>query len=458
MVCRCLSLGIDIPSESTTGHIISTLVSLAKLSLSSVEVHGLVLDFKKRLKHAWKTNTKFAVSEVVDYPLVPADLPAQCFQQAYEGSSPTKADMSIVHERVWVRRTATSLRSSSSSGIAQVPHPMEHMMQSMMQHMVMYAQGSLHQRNLQTNFQTNLPNLPNLQINRGRSRHMLALPSTEEVPMQSTQQHSPVGATLVHVNGDVSNTAAGTLAAGTGSALPSEAADVASAPRPERIGSTLFELPDAEALARIAEAASQNRKDHADLQKENNGDLPKKNTREKGVATKPKAKAKPKANAKAKGKKPQKASAAAKAAGKVAQVIKTSSKTCKDPGARPPQATAGNTVIWGGGKLQRSDRLQAWRVFIHEGDRCDKATQYTTHTINCTMHVSTIIMRALRCLHPTIHCTCKSVCLSELCLAHARTLLMYYTAYGCLLCVAGRKMERQQSCSLASGIGLDSAG
>ena len=385
MVCRCVSLGIDVPSENTTGHIISTLVSIAKLSLSSVELHGLVTDFKKRLKHTWKSNTKFTVSEVVDYPPVPEDLPAQCFQQAYESSSPTKAAMSLVHEKVWVRKTATSLRSSSSSSIAHVTNPMEHMMQGVTQHMMM----SLQQHNLQPN----LPSLPNLQIHRGRSRHTLALPAPEESHALSPQQDSPVGTALVHVNGDASDTPDGTLASGTNAALALGPVHATAPTKPEMPGGPLFDLPDAAVLARIAEAAVQNRKEHTESMKiaeEESAD----NKKKKTATAKPTAKAKPKATAKAKanGKKPKKASAAVKAAGKVAQVIKTSLKTGKDVGPRPPQATAGNTVLWCGGKIQKSDRLQAWRVFIHVTDRCDKATKHTSHTINCSTHASTIIM------------------------------------------------------------------
>jgi hypothetical protein len=93
VVRRCLLVGMDLPSEPTTGHIVRVLVNKSGVQLSPTESHALLLDFKRKLKAAFRCGV--GETKVTDFPIDPRDMPQTRFDFAYKESPPVSLSQSL---------------------------------------------------------------------------------------------------------------------------------------------------------------------------------------------------------------------------------------------------------------------------------------------------------------------------------------------------------------------------
>jgi hypothetical protein len=428
VVSRCVKVGLDVPSEPTVGHIINVLVSLSGSTFTPAELHGLVCDFKKKLKHGWKTSKSCSPADVVQYPPDPKQLPEAVHKQAYINCTPVDDSPLIVSTcHVPLRRTSTALRFSHTMSLPTTNAPQ--MDFSGMQNMV----GQMMMNFLVNNQNRNNPGLlPGLQLARPRSRTPLALPSSEVVENQVDAialLQPEATPSVIAASPTLSLHAAGNAASAIAPPLP-EAQHQA----------PMFELPSAADHLKIVQAALDSRKEAANMAKT---DLPDKSSDGKPTGkAKAKAKAKPKAKAKAQAKANGKTKNAkltiAKPAASAAPSLPPKKSTPCSSAARPAEAQAGCTVFWGGGKIQRSDRMSAWRVFIHSGDRCDKAS------------LSTHVYHAFDKLTETTCCVLCAVVysLSSMFLFGSSLSTERSTIY---LRASGRSLVQKSRCRMAAG-------
>jgi len=115
---RCFLIGMDIPSETSVGHIISTMVAITGMHLDVQSKHQLVLEFKKKLKS--KFYRSFGELSVIQYPMNPRDLPESRYEQAYAGSPPTSQSFDFSDSDKFLRSTASKLKSEPSSSSMQI--------------------------------------------------------------------------------------------------------------------------------------------------------------------------------------------------------------------------------------------------------------------------------------------------------------------------------------------------
>lgn len=343
IVRRCVLIGLDIPAEPTTGHIVSVLITKSGVQLSPTESHAAVLDFKRKLKTAFKHGP--GELAVTDFPIDPRDLPQARFEVAYKDSPPVSPQaipaIPISTAVVPLRRTASTLRQvqAAVTPCTQLANPNQSFDQSQLANAVaMFLAG-----------QQNGPQqlLPNLQVYRRPQRapvwHLTAPttpalqdkqppagtpPTPEETPPDQRPPSSPSQLPALQ---DISKSTLTTPMFQIPKPLPpSEQSDVM--------------------MNAIANRSEANKKAKEAEEKEGKS--------KKGKTTKVKSKAMKKT--------PTPASSSS--SGK--------HKTAKHAEQRPRPAAAGQTVFFAGGKIHRSDLKQAWRVFVRKGDRCDKVPAF----------------------------------------------------------------------------------
>ena len=338
VVRRCLLVGMDLPSEPTTGHVVSVLVNKSGVQLSPTESHALLLDFKRKLKAAFRCGV--GETKVTDFPIDPRDMPQTRFEFAYNESPPVSPQSVPLTPStatlIPLRRTASTLRQASSTvaPVVNAPGPVD--ATNVAQLLMSLLQGQGQQL------------LPNLQVFRPSPKRVSwRLADQTTMPALTDAQHEP----------------------SADSPDQHRAADVPHQPQPPPLTTqattSMFLIPKpmtpedqsklvANALAARSEA--------------NNND----NVQDKPV--------------KGKGKKPVKQTAMKKKSESSSKASSSSSsKSTTKPSSpnatRPRPAAAGQTVFFAGGKIHRSDRVKGWRVFIRASDRVDKAAVcFFSHT------------------------------------------------------------------------------
>ena len=145
MAHRCCLIGLDLPSETTVGHIVAITAAIAQPNLDSQSKHALVLDFKRKLK----SKCKGIPGEVslLEFPSEPRDLPAERYAVAYGSGEPTSfwADHTLGDQcSVPLRRTSSKLRMSEPSSSSRPSECAPDMTQFMgfMRGLMQFAQGS----------------------------------------------------------------------------------------------------------------------------------------------------------------------------------------------------------------------------------------------------------------------------------------------------------------------------
>jgi hypothetical protein len=358
MVQRCVLLGCDIPSEQTCGHIIGAMLSLSQMQMGGKESFGLVHDFKRALRTAFK-NTTGDVS-ITDYPPDPTLLPQQRLQWAYKDGLPTPMQSSTPTPSIQLRRSASSIRGNSAP--------------SSSSQRISVAQTDGNNHMLLQLLQTVLGNHPMLQTPRANGINLQFLHNHRQSLPSAPSTGSPTPHTLAIADG----TLAGTLPTGNTQAQPTlpPPAQEPSTPSSPRVNqSSPFQFPSltpdqqsSTVLDAIA-ARSVARK----------SDEPQSST-SKGV--KHSCMKRPAAANNATPTKTVK-KAAAKAAG--SNTSSATSSTMSGPRPAVPKPSSG-TKFYRGGKIHESLAKQAWRVFIKKGDRCDKVCLSIQLCFLCVFH------------------------------------------------------------------------
>lgn len=339
VVRRCALIGLDLPTEPTTGHIVNVLINKSGAQLSPSECHSLLLDFKRKLKVAFKSGP--GEVRLTDFPIDPRDMPPNRFEFAYKASPPVPPESipatAVYTNAVPLRRTSSTLRPSTSSsscsslstGAPQATDQLQQFAQILLQAMA-----------------GNVPPVPNLQLFKHNQRRasislmpatvtpaLMDKPSTEQHMDNADEQPTPLKHDAAHTP-------------------PTPATPTT----PARTGSSMFQLPSVvlppEVQSKVIADALANRAEAREQAKEEDASNTKQSKVKQQIMKRPAASV-------SKGKKGPAAAATHTPPSKGDQ--------------RPKPPSAGQTVHYAGGKLHRSDRLQAWRVFIRAGDRCDKA-------------------------------------------------------------------------------------
>jgi hypothetical protein len=349
IVHRCFLIGLDAPSEPAVGHIIATMLAIsASTNLDPQSKHALVLDFKKKLK------TKFYKSvgaqSLVEFPMQPRNLPEELYASAYSNSPPTDQVYDLFQQDVPLRRTSTKLKAepstSSASSLSLVAHQPQDIGQQIVQGLL---RGFMHPT--QTGH-TN-PGIPSLQIFK---------PPSAAVP---TQAHAlPIQPP--HVAASL--------------ALPAAASEAATMPVHEVAPPLPIEYTQTPPATHQSSPTQ-----HQSAQKQGSSPLINPPVPEVefysqkvigALAARDDVKKRP--AAKSTSQKAAKKKTSSPKAGSTSKVRSTAASkqhaSPKHANKRPslPGANAG-TVFYMDGKIHRSESRQAWRVFIHKSDRCDKA-------------------------------------------------------------------------------------
>jgi hypothetical protein len=118
LVERCLSIGLDIPTERTVQHLVSFLWQHCRPGSSDAsQAYPLSLEFKRVLKMRAKTY-QFEPDRLTEFPDSPDDLPQAVLAVAYrDGQSPCKSSldsssMVVASAAVPCRRSSKLVRSS----------------------------------------------------------------------------------------------------------------------------------------------------------------------------------------------------------------------------------------------------------------------------------------------------------------------------------------------------------
>lgn len=358
VVHRCVLLGCDIPSEPTCGHIVGTMLSLAKMDLDRSDAHYIIVDFKRALRTAFRNQV--GDSSITDFPAEPSQLPQQRLQFAYKSGLPEKVQNVTHAPNLPLRRSASSVKGSSSSGQLAQPSNLIEPTNFFLQ-LLAGASAASH-----TNRNHCFSNSINLQMLRRPS----SLSSTSNSP--DSLQTSPL---MAITNGN----AMGVVPSGSVHPTPPSECTPPSrvlpggespalAPAQSCKGSdvSIFQFPDmtpehqskvvADAMAKRADA----RKEEAD--EEANASMVK--------GTMKSCLKRPAAATKSTGKTKKVSFVEPKAAAKAAGPFSS-----KAAFKRPPVPMAGSgTHFYRGGKIHESTRKEAWRVFRKTGDRVDKAS------------------------------------------------------------------------------------
>lgn len=340
---RCVAIGLDLPTEPTSGHIVAVVLSIAQANVDPRASFGFVLDFKKRLKLAFKHGQ--GETSITDYPADPKHLPESRRVHAYGSEMPNPdANLQLPHSSIPLRRSSTTVRSTAATSLALPAAPDQTSMLGMM--MMNFMQSHMSPN----------PNPINLQLLRPPSRKQLELPAGATASPPPSQLVMPLIPALT--DGQESEV----YTPNTKSSQQS--------PTPK----TLLAPPEmsAEEQAEVVAKALADRKCAKDAAKDDEHTDDKKKAAKAKAKSKAKCKSTPKAKSQPSTKacKPTKTSAAIPVKSSISPKHKVGSSNDK---TRPPPMKSGDpTVFYKGGKIHRSDAKAAWRVFINESDRCDK--------------------------------------------------------------------------------------
>lgn len=347
VVHRCVLLGCDIPSEPTCGNIVGALLMLSQTTMDGKAAHSVILDFKRALKTAFKGQSGDV--SITEFPPEPSMLPQQRLEFAYKDGLPAKLHTITSTPTIPLRRSATSIRSSSSSGQQASTGQLD---ASMVLQMITNLAGAQMGRNVWPNAGINLQMLNN------HKRPALALANSPQ-ESQSPNEGSPLAIADGRVTMPIaSHSEATPIADKDAVAVQSHAS------KPDQTPQQLFQFPSMSPEQHIntvtaALDARTNARLDADDSESNKGCM----KRPSANKTKPPKKV----SLKHDGTQPK---AAAKAAGSKKSVSTSSSSLRNRPCV--PKSGAG-TQWYRGGKIHESTRMEAWRVFVNKSDRCDKA-------------------------------------------------------------------------------------
>lgn len=370
VVRRCVLIGLDIPSEPTCGHIVSTMLSLANMSTEGSQAHGIILDFKRLLKLAFKHQV--GELSITDFPADPSQLPESRINHAYPGGLPDKIQTPSPTPSIPLRRSSSSVR---------IVTPLGH-------HTSTIGSAAMDPNNLllQLLAQTPLGQMARSHgSSNGFSLQMLsnhrrpALPSPASSPEGNHQRHL-----MAITNGSATeSTAAGALALHT--PTPQTPAPLASGGPSPAVGKEAemraniaskgsdqpFEFPalspqhQAQLVLDAMDRRSAARKEAKEADEADGSDTVKQSCLKRPAAAKTSQQ-----SAKKKKVSFKEPKAAAKAAG---SPTSSAASTFKRPSVPPPGS---GTQFYRGGKIHESTLKGAWRVFRKAGDRVDKACVY----------------------------------------------------------------------------------
>ena len=344
-VHRALQIGLVLPDEKTCGHIVASLCDNFNLANDNKAKHDLVVELKKLIRNnrgVWSPSVW-----VSKFPSDPRQLPEAVWLSAYSEEERTALPSAVDgHSRPgkWLRLSSGELseKPSASSSSRQQGNRMEQFQQFMMMFQVMQGgmPGALQDDNM----------LNNLQIfGKNRKRPSLG---------------------------------------GQGSMPALQDAPAAQAADDVRKGDGAFELPSSEVVEKqpVQEAQPQTVQspeselnafrmavqERTEAKKTPQAKQGAKSTVTARPAAAAKAVIKPKAAAKPKAKAAAKPKAKAGAKPKAKAGAKPKAKSGAVSNKRPsPIPVGGETCYYKQGKIHRSDRGEAWRVFRNAGDRCD---------------------------------------------------------------------------------------
>ena len=333
-VHRALQIGLVLPDEKTCGHIVASLCDNFNMANDTKAKHNLVVGLKKLLRSNrgdWKPPVW-----VSKFPPDPRQLPEAVWLSAYSEEERTTLPSAVDgHSRPgkWLRLSSCELseKTSASSSSRQQNSNMEQLQQCLLM-TLQVMKGGMEEDNM----------LNNLQIF-GKNRKKPSLGGQGSMP---ALQDAPAAQ------------AADDVRKGDGAfELPSsevvEKQPVQEA-QPQTVQSPESEL---NAFRMAVQERTEAKKTPQAKQGAKNTVMARPAAAAKAVI-KPKAAAKPKAKAGAK----PKAKAGAKPKAKSGAVSN------KRPSPIP---VGGETCYYKQGKIHRSDRGEAWRVFRNVGDRCD---------------------------------------------------------------------------------------
>ena len=322
LVGRCLAIGLHLPSETTISHVIAAGIAVGIHAQCPDDRFLLVKEFKSQLKSRVKHGAP-PVAFIQSFPHLPKDLPELTYQNAYgEGEdAPGSVDVNTgLGMPVACRKSNKALTPASGGSKSSSADPSQ-MMQCMQYMMACMGAGN-----------AGSAGVPGLQVF-GNRRKQKALENAE------TQNQAGCQPQLMLGDKDDSQ-----------STTETDKADAP--PGVSKKPSVIFDLPQNDELpsAETPQAVFDTLHEAHQKRVEENKQC--------------KPKAKPKAKGKAKAKASMKKPAASCSKGAVKKDHQT-----KLPS--PPKSGEG-TLLYKGGKIHRSDRLRAWRVFIRSSDRCDK--------------------------------------------------------------------------------------
>ena len=119
-VLRAARIGLDLPTEPTVGHIIGIVRTLSNAALDPTATHGLVCEFKKKLKAKFKVPGFTGEQTLQTFPSSPDELPQARLDAAYADDKPTDYwkthSMVLAGSHVPLRSSSSSLRAQPSLG------------------------------------------------------------------------------------------------------------------------------------------------------------------------------------------------------------------------------------------------------------------------------------------------------------------------------------------------------
>ena len=336
VVNRCFLIGLHLPSESCSGHVVATAIDYGVKAPTPKEKHSILKAFKQGLKTKVKHAPQCAI-HLVTFPPLPTDLPDVIFKEAYAEEKPHMEDCEGKGvQNVPKRKTHKTVRENGMGMAGQLGElsPQEFMMQMCQNLMAArFGQSGEDPFNVQIFKNTKRQKAleqptgsPSTQRDDSKPKEVLAIENGKNLPVKG----SPSEENKKHEKGNPES-------------------------HPNLFDLEMVQPPEgsnnkAEENAQTMADAFQKREE----KKQNSGD-------HEVTPVQGKAKAKAKAKAKTKVK-------ADKGSTK-SNTTKVSEATSKKPS--PPKAGEG-TVFYKSGKIHRSDHSSCWRVFLHKSDRNDR--------------------------------------------------------------------------------------
>lgn len=343
-VHRCALIGLDLPTEPTVGHIVSVIVSLAQCSLEAVQMHSLVVEFKKKLKAKCKLHGFSGEHGLVEFPASPHGLPKSRWDSAYGDTKPTEFwqthTLSMQSQPVPLRSTASSLKTVPTMSHT-VHHPdlqsiVGQVIQGFCQMLPKQAQMPITFLTPQTKPQQALSDSPS---------------PSHQIPAAPVQtEHAAGGSRLRPFE------------------FGSKPSPLALPPIPEYTAEdqSATVLKALETRVAAKKEAKEKEAEERALEEEAKG----KDLKVKGKTKKIASGEKSNSNTKPKVSKP----VSGKSASSKSPAVKKTAMKSEPKATKPPMPGSGaKTTYYLGGKIHRSDLKEAWRVFINKTDRVDKA-------------------------------------------------------------------------------------